>query len=220
MHSAAGAPPPPSLPMEDVLGGDDFYAQRQKVVKEQRAREEKLRKDIKRIWIKHPELVANPKDSLGEKLEDFNEHELEIVKENMLMDAERGKPLSPSEEGLLRAWAAALEYPTGANVTEEILQDETLKADLRELTGGYLTTMPSWLSFITRSGMILMSKLEPMFLLPSATGDHSSSITSKTNEEGEGGVGVPSSDVIRPASITPASPTPVQDDSKRKNKKR
>lgn len=158
-------PAPPQLATPEDLEAEAIAVQQAKRDIRQAHKKELIDK-IKRVWRRRPDLKVDIKDSMGDQLNGYTVGDLEIVLENMELQISIAPELSPVEAGLLRSYALGVRAGLGVDITEDLLSDASIRADLREMGHGWLNHMPAWADVILRSSMMIAAHLAPSFSGP------------------------------------------------------
>lgn len=134
--------------------------------KKKKAEKEKRRKELieeiqKKYRSSATPLAINPKNDLREKLEDMDVEELENTLYNMDVEMIQGAPLTAVEKGMFALYSYAAKEATGVDIYQDMLDDPSLKVDLREATGSsFMQGYPS-VRFVMKTMGMFVSKLMP-----------------------------------------------------------
>lgn len=125
---------------------------------------EKMKKAIRELLVRHPELAIDTKDTLGERLANLNLRDAQVVYENMILQLARGGDWTGPEKAVMVSISKAQEYVTTVPADRlylKITEDHELKADFRDMTGGQLHLLPSWVSFPLRLAVKIVDEFIP-----------------------------------------------------------
>lgn len=148
---------------EDAM---DIDAAEEEQRRQKRAEKEKRRKELmdeiqKKYRSSAIPLEINIKNDLREKLEDLDIEELENVLHNMDVDLIQGAPLTAVEKGMFAMYSYAANEMTGVDIYQDMLDDPSLKVDLREAIGSsFMQGYPS-VRFVMKTMGMFMAKLMP-----------------------------------------------------------
>lgn len=156
----AGAPAHDQTKVGPALSGgapgeDDEVEDEQKR-KERRRTLEELKGKIRELIIRYPHLEVDVKDTIGARLSSLGLRDAKIVYENMLIQIQRGTDWTEPEKAAFVVFTKGQEYATQIPsdlLYAKIMDDGELRADFRNMTGGALHLMPSWISFSARLAM-------------------------------------------------------------------
>jgi hypothetical protein len=163
MEYEADGDVPQQQPPEDAM---DIDAAEEEQRRQKRAEKEKRRKELMdEIQRKYRSsaipLEINIKNDLREKLEDLDIEELENVLHNMDVDLIQGAPLTAVEKGMFAMYSYAANEMMGVDIYQDMLDDPSLKVDLREAIGSsFMQGYPS-VRFVMKTMGMLVAKLVP-----------------------------------------------------------
>lgn len=119
---------------------------------------------IRELLIRYPNLEVDVRDTIGARLANLDYATATIVYENMLLQVQRGTDWTDPEKAAFVAFTKAQEFATRIPsdvLYAKIMDDGELRADFRNMTGGALHLMPSWMSFTMRLGMKFIDQYLP-----------------------------------------------------------
>lgn len=149
---------------EEDLGSEEMDEEYNKHADEMMKKRQELIEKIKNEYHRNPKLNLSPDGTIRRKLEEYDLEQLEDVYDNIQVQKVFGGPLTAREQGLYSAMSAGLKYLTGFDIYDDLVADESIKIDLREVTGGWLGPDAPLANLLSKTVAIIAKRARTSFL--------------------------------------------------------
>jgi len=138
-------------PVQEEVDHETFLANRRK-------EEEDLKRKIREIALKHPEMPINKEDFLKGQLDDLDLDELKNVLENLQLNVNRVMAWTPVEKASIHALCNGIQSVTGADIEADLIADVEAKVEFREMCQSLPLVNSPTARFLFRVGAMVSSK--------------------------------------------------------------
>lgn len=148
---------------EENTGADEAVDEEE--MKKKREEENKKLKEvteqIRKLLRGHPKYKLDMIDRFAEFFDGKSLAELTNALENLELDIQQGEPWSDLERVIITGMDVGQSYVVGVTISEEVFQDEKMRASFREATKAIFFSMPAGVDFIARWAAKTLSSAWP-----------------------------------------------------------